>query len=306
MKKVDLTTQLAGVKLKNPVITASGTFGFGEEYARFYDPSLLGAITVKGITPLPRLGNPVPRLAETPSGMLNSVGLENPGLEAFLKSYLPKLEKLKTAVIVNISGFSLDDYALMASSLPEDSCIAALEVNISCPNIKQDGMAFGTDPRRAEEVLKVTRKHTRLPLIAKLSPNVTDIVEMAKAVASGGADIISMINTLLGMRIDIKTKKPILANTMGGLSGPAILPVAVRMVYQVYKAVDLPIIGMGGISSWQDAVEFMLAGASAVSIGTANFVNPMAPLEIISGLEEYCRREGYHSIKEIVGLAHKL
>ncbi|NLO97846.1 MAG: dihydroorotate dehydrogenase [Peptococcaceae bacterium] len=306
MKKVDLTTQLAGVKLKNPVITASGTFGFGEEYARFYDPSLLGAITVKGITPLPRLGNPVPRLAETPSGMLNSVGLENPGLEAFLKSYLPKLEKLKTAVIVNISGFSLDDYALMASSLPEDSCIAALEVNISCPNIKQGGMAFGTDPRRAEEVLKVTRKHTRLPLIAKLSPNVTDIVEMAKAVASGGADIISMINTLLGMRIDIKTKKPILANTMGGLSGPAILPVAVRMVYQVYKAVDLPIIGMGGISSWQDAVEFMLAGASAVSIGTANFVNPMAPLEIISGLEEYCRREGYHSIKEIVGLAHKL
>ena len=306
MKKVDLTTQLAGVKLKNPVITASGTFGFGEEYARFYDPSLLGAITVKGITPLPRLGNPVPRLAETPSGMLNSVVLENPGLEAFLKSYLPKLEKLKTAVIVNISGFSLDDYALMASSLPEDSCIAALEVNISCPNIKQGGMAFGTDPRRAEEVLKVTRKHTRLPLIAKLSPNVTDIVEMAKAVASGGADIISMINTLLGMRIDIKTKKPILANTMGGLSGPAILPVAVRMVYQVYKAVDLPIIGMGGISSWQDAVEFMLAGASAVSIGTANFVNPMAPLEIISGLEEYCRREGYHSIKEIVGLAHKL
>ena len=192
----------------------------------------------------------------------------------------------------------------MASSLPENSCISALEVNISCPNIQHGGMAFGTDPRSAEEVIKVTRKHTRLPLIAKLSPNVTDIVEIAKAVSGGGADIISLINTLLGMRIDLKTRKPVLANTMGGLSGPAVLPVALRMVYQVYKAVDLPIIGMGGISNWQDAVEFMLAGASAVSIGTANFVDPLAPLEIVNGLEEYCRREGYDSIQELVGLAH--
>ena len=304
MKKVDLTTQLAGVKLKNPVITSSGTYGFGEEYAPFYDPALLGGITVKGITPLPRLGNPVPRIAETPSGMLNSVGLENPGLEEFLRTYLPRLEKIGTAVIVNISGFSLEDYALMASSLPENSCISALEVNISCPNIQHGGMAFGTDPRSAEEVIKVTRKHTRLPLIAKLSPNVTDIVEIAKAVSGGGADIISLINTLLGMRIDLKTRKPVLAHTMGGLSGPAVLPVALRMVYQVYKAVDLPIIGMGGISNWQDAVEFMLAGASAVSIGTANFVDPLAPLEIVNGLEEYCRREGYDSIQELVGLAH--
>lgn len=303
--KIDLKTQLAGLKLKNPVLTSSGTYGFGEEYAQFYDPSLLGGVTVKGITPLPRLGNAVPRLAETPSGLLNAVGLENPGLEAFLSSYLPRLEKLNTAIIVNISGFSLDDYALLAAALPEESCIAAVEVNISCPNIKHGGMAFGTDPHRAGEVLAVTRKHTKLPLIAKLSPNVTDIAAMAKAVENRGADIISLINTLLGMRIDINTGNPVLANTMGGLSGPAVLPVAVRMVYQVYQAVSLPIIGMGGISSWQDAVEFLLAGASAVSVGTANFVNPLAPLEIISGLEEYCRQKGYDSVEEIVGLAHR-
>ncbi len=305
MKKIDLTPQLTGLKLKNPVIVSSGTYGFGEEYVSYYDSSLLGGLTVKGITPLPRLGNPVPRLAETPSGLLNSVGLENPGLEEFLRSYLPKLEKLNTAVIVNISGFSLDDYAQMVSSLSGNSCISALEVNISCPNIKHGGMAFGTNPHSAEEVIAVARKHTGLPLIAKLSPNVTDISEMAKAVASGGADIISLINTLLGMSIDIRTQKPVLANTMGGLSGPAVRPVALRMVYQVYQAVKLPIIGMGGISNWQDAVEFMLAGAAAVSVGTANFVNPMTPLEIISGLEEYCEQRGYSSVREIVGLAHR-
>jgi dihydroorotate dehydrogenase (NAD+) catalytic subunit len=305
MRPIDLTTHLGGLTLKNPVMTASGTYGFGEEYAAFYDPSRLGAITVKGITPLPRRGNPVPRVAETPSGMLNAVGLENPGLEAFLTTYLPRLAKLKTPIIVNISGFSLDDYALLASAMPEDSCIAAVEVNISCPNIKQGGLAFGTDPRSAEEVLRVTRKNTKLPLIAKLTPNVTDIVTLAKAVENGGADMISLINTLLGMRIDIKTQKPILGNTMGGLSGPAVLPVAVRMVYQVYKAVRVPIIGMGGISTWQDAVEFMLAGATAVSIGTANFVNPLAPLEIIEGLTEYCRQAGFAAVRELVGLAHR-
>ncbi|NLY90012.1 MAG: dihydroorotate dehydrogenase [Firmicutes bacterium] len=305
MTKIDLTTRLGSLQLKNPVLTASGTYGFGEEYKAFYDPSLLGAITVKGITPLPRRGNPAPRVAETPSGMLNAVGLENPGLEAFLATHLPKLEKLNTPVIVNISGFSLDDYRLLAASMPEDSCIAALEVNISCPNIKGGGLAFGTDPRSAEEVLKITRRHTRLPLIAKLSPNVTDIVVMAKAVENGGADIISLINTLLGMRIDLKTGRPVLGNIMGGLSGPAVLPVAVRMVYQVYQAVKLPIIGMGGISSWQDAVEFMLAGAAAVGVGTANFVNPMAPLEILRGLETYCREQGYGAVREIVGLAHR-
>lgn len=305
MKLVDLTTRLAGLTLKNPVMTASGTYGFGEEYAAFYDSSRLGAITVKGITPLPRRGNPAPRVVETPSGMLNAVGLENPGLDEFLTTYLPRLEKLKTPVIVNISGFSLDDYALMAAALPEDSCIAAVEVNISCPNIKQGGLAFGTDPKSAEAVLRATRKNTKLPLIAKLSPNVTDIVTLAKAVENGGADIVSLINTLLGMRIDIKTRKPVLGNIMGGLSGPAVLPVAVRMVYQVYQAVRLPIIGMGGISTWQDAVEFMLAGASAVSVGTANFVNPLAPLEIIDGLAEYCRQNGFTAVREIVGLAHR-
>ncbi|NLW57135.1 MAG: dihydroorotate dehydrogenase [Firmicutes bacterium] len=303
--KVDLTTRLAGLQLKNPVLTASGTFGFGEEYARFYDLALLGGITVKGITLEPRIGNPVPRIAETPSGILNAVGLENPGLEAFLSTYLPRLEKLKTAVIVNISGFSLEEYAKLAAALPENSCIAALEVNISCPNIKDGGMAFGTDPQSAGEVLAVTRKQTKLPLIAKLSPNVTDIVAIAKAVEENGADIISLINTLLGMRIDLDRGRPLLANTMGGLSGPAVRPVAVRMVYQVYQAVRLPIIGMGGISCWQDAVEFMLAGASAVSVGTANFINPLAPLEIINGLEAYCRQKGYHSVKELVGLAHR-
>lgn len=306
----DFTTRLGSLNLRNPVLTSSGTYGFGEEYAPYCPPSSLGAITVKGITPLPRLGNPVPRLAETPSGLLNSVGLENPGLEEFQKSYLPKLSQLDTAVIVNISGFSLEDYGLMASALnpevnPEASWIAALEVNISCPNIKHGGMAFGTNPQSAEEVIKVVRKNSNLPLIAKLSPNVTDIGEMAKAVESGGADIVSLINTLLGMSIDIRSQKPVLANKMGGLSGPAVRPIALRMVYQVYKAVNLPIIGMGGISTWEDAVEFMLAGASAVSIGTANFVNPQAPVEILHGLEDYCRRRSYRSVREMIGLAHE-
>lgn len=305
MSKVSLKTELAALKLRNPIITSSGTYGFGEEYTPYCPPSLLGAITVKGITPLARLGNPVPRLAETPAGLLNSVGLENPGLEEFKRSYLPKLPKLDTQVIVNISGFSIDDYAYLASAFQSDSGIAALEVNISCPNIKHGGMAFGTHPESAQEVVAVVRKNTNLPIIAKLSPNVTDIAEMAKAVERGGADIISLINTLLGMNIDVRTQKPVLANKMGGLSGPAVRPIAVRMVYQVYEAVNIPIIGMGGISTWQDAVESMLAGASAVSIGTANFINPMAPIDILAGLEEYCQQRGYGSVQELVGLAHQ-
>lgn len=304
MSKVDLTTDLAGLTLKNPIITSSGTYGFGEEYAPYCPISSLGGITVKGITPLPRLGNPVPRLAETPAGLLNSVGLENPGIEEFQRSYLPKLINLDTAVIVNISGFSIEDYTLMASALQSDSGIAALEVNISCPNIKHGGMAFGTHPESAREVIKAVRENTDLPIIAKLSPNVTDIGEMAKAVERGGADIISLINTLLGMSIDVKTQRPILANKMGGLSGPAVRPIAVRMVYQVYEAVTIPIIGMGGISTWQDAVEFMLAGASAVSVGTANFINPSAPMDILAGLEDYCVQRRYDSVKDIIGLAH--
>lgn len=305
MQSFDFSIDLAGLKLRNPVMTASGTYGFGQAYTSYCPPSALGAITLKGTTPLPRLGNPVPRLAETPSGLLNSVGLENPGLEIFLNNYLPEIKSLNTALILNISGFSLEDYALMASSFQKGCGIAALEVNISCPNIKHGGMAFGTNPKSAEEVITVVRKETDLPIIAKLSPNVTDITEMAKAVENGGADCVSLINTLLGMSIDVHTQKPVLANTMGGLSGPAVRPVAVRMVYQVYQAVKLPIIGMGGISTWEDAIEFMLAGASAVSIGTANFSDPMAPITILNGMQAYCAARGYRSIREIIGLAHR-
>lgn len=305
MQSFDFSIDLAGLKLRNPVMTASGTYGFGQAYTSYCPPSALGAITLKGTTPLPRLGNPVPRLAETPSGLLNSVGLENPGLEIFLNKYLPEIKSLNTALILNVSGFSLEDYALMASSFQKGCGIAALEVNISCPNIKYGGMAFGTNPKSAEEVITVVRKETDLPIIAKLSPNVTDITEMAKAVENGGADGVSLINTLLGMSIDVHTQKPVLANTMGGLSGPAVRPVAVRMVYQVYQAVKLPIIGMGGISTWEDAIEFMLAGASAVSIGTANFSDPMAPITILNGMQAYCTARGYRSIREIIGLAHR-
>lgn len=305
MRPVDLTTSLAGITLRNPVLTASGTYGFGEAYAAYCPLEAIGAITLKGITPEPRLGNPVPRLAETPAGLLNSVGLENPGLNEFLKSYLPNVRTLPTAAIANISGFSLDDYAYMARALQQDSGLAALEVNISCPNVKHGGMHFGTDPESAEEVIAAVKAETNLPIIAKLSPNVTDIVGMARAVERGGADALSLINTLLGMRIDIHQQRPVLANTFGGLSGPAIRPVAVRMVWQVAEAVNLPIIGMGGITTWQDAVEFLLAGATAISIGTGNFVNPQAPLEIIQGIQDYCEQNGKTSVREIIGLAHK-
>ncbi|AFM01670.1 dihydroorotate dehydrogenase family protein [Desulfitobacterium dehalogenans ATCC 51507] len=303
MAKVNLEVNLGPLTLRNPVLTCSGTYGFGEEYAPYCPVDKLGGITLKGLTPEPRLGNPLPRLAETPAGMLNSVGLENPGLEEFLHSYLPNVRELPTTVIANISGFSLQDYEMMAGAFQSGSGIDALEVNISCPNVRHGGMHFGTHPESAEEVIALVKGKTDLPVIAKLSPNVTDIVEMAKAVERGGADIISMINTLLGMSIDIERRRPLLANKVGGLSGPAIRPVAVRMVWQVAQAVDIPIIGMGGILTWQDAVEFMLAGAKAVSIGTGNFVNPLAPLEVIEGIEEYCRRQGFASVEEIVGLA---
>jgi len=305
MSPVDFTTQLAGITLRNPILTCSGTYGFGEEYTAYCPLEALGGITLKGITPLPRLGNPVPRLAETPAGLLNAVGLENPGLEEFIKSYLPKVRKLPTAAIANISGFSLEDYVQLAKVLQKDSGLAALEVNISCPNVKHGGMHFGTDPQSAQEVIAAVKAETDLPVIAKLSPNVTDIVGMARAVQLGGADALSLINTLLGMQIDINQQRPVLANTFGGLSGPAIKPVAVRMVWQVFQAVDLPIIGMGGITTWQDAVEFLLAGATAVSIGTGNFVNPQAPLEILQGIQDYCEQRGLTSVRDLVGLAHK-
>lgn len=305
MSPVDLSTQFVGITLRNPVVTCSGTYGFGEEYAAYCPLEALGGVTLKGITPLPRLGNPVPRLAETPAGLLNAVGLENPGLDEFIKSYLPKVRELSTAAIANISGFSLEDYVQLARALQKDSGLAALEVNISCPNVKHGGMHFGTDPQSAAEVIAAVKAETDLPVIAKLSPNVTDIVGMARAVQLGGADALSLINTLLGMRIDINQQRPILANTFGGLSGPAIRPVAVRMVWQVFQEVDLPIIGMGGITTWQDAVEFMLAGATAVSIGTGNFVNPQAPLEILKGIQDYCEQRGLASVRDLVGLAHR-
>jgi dihydroorotate dehydrogenase (NAD+) catalytic subunit len=305
MCPVDLTTVFAGITLRNPVLTCSGTYGFGEEYDDYCPLEALGGITLKGITPRPRLGNAVPRLAETPAGLLNAVGLENPGLEEFLLSYLPKVRKMPTSVIANISGFSLEDYVEMAQALQADSGLAALEVNISCPNVKHGGMHFGTDPQSAEEVISAVKAVTDLPIIAKLSPNVTDIVGMARAAQRGGADALSLINTLLGMRIDIEQQRPLLANTFGGLSGPAIRPVAVRMVWQVAEAVDLPIIGMGGITTWEDAVEFLLAGATAISIGTGNFVNPQAPLEIIQGINDYCEKHGMTSVHDLVGLAHK-
>ncbi|HBV85904.1 dihydroorotate dehydrogenase [Desulfosporosinus sp.] len=304
MSPVDFTTQLAGITLRNPLLTCSGTYGFGEEYTAYCPLESLGGITLKGITPLPRLGNPVPRLAETPAGLLNAVGLENPGLDEFVKSYLPKVRMLPTAAIANISGFSLEDYVQLARALQKDSGLAALEVNISCPNVKHGGMHFGTDPQSAQEVIAAVKAETDLPVIAKLSPNVTDIVGMARAVQLGGADALSLINTLLGMQIDIHRQRPVLANTFGGLSGPAIKPVAVRMVWQVFQAVDLPIIGMGGITTWQDAVEFLLAGATVVSIGTGNFVNPQAPLEILKGINDYCAQRGFASVRDLVGLAH--
>jgi dihydroorotate dehydrogenase (NAD+) catalytic subunit len=305
MPPVDFQTPLAGMNLRNPLITSSGTYGFGEEYQEYCPPEALGAITVKGITPEPRLGNPLPRITETPAGMLNAVGLENPGLEEFLSSYLPRLQKLPTAVIVNISGFAVEDYVQMARALQSGCGLAALEVNISCPNVRHGGMHFGTDPQSAREVIAAVKRETDLPVIAKLSPNVTDIGEMARAVEDGGADAVSLINTLLGMSIDIEKRRPFLANTFGGLSGPAIRPVAVRMVWQVAQAVQIPIIGMGGIMGWQDAVEFMLAGASAVSIGTGNFVNPQAPLAILAGIEKYCRENSLASSRDLVGLAQR-
>lgn len=304
-KPIDLSVNFAGIEFRNPVITASGTYGFGSEYAPYCPLEALGGITLKGTTPEPRRGNPVPRLAETPAGMLNAIGLENPGLEEFVRTVLPRAAEFPTRVIANISGFSVEDYTLMAKTLQRGSGLAALEVNISCPNVKHGGMHFGTDPKSAEAVIRAVKQETDLPVIAKLSPNVTDIRDMARAVARGGADAISLINTLLGMSIDVERRKPVLANTFGGLSGPAVHPVAVRMVWEVYETVDLPIIGMGGITSWQDAVEFLLAGASIVSIGTGNFVNPRVPLDVINGIEAYCLRHGFSAARELTGLAHK-
>ncbi len=298
-----LQVTLAGLPLRNPVMTASGTFGYGREYNDLVDLSRLGAIVVKGVSLTPWAGNPPPRVAETPAGMLNAIGLQNAGVEHFIECDLPWLAARGPAVIVNIAGKTVEEYAGVAGRLDSAAGVAALEVNISCPNIKEGGLSFGTDPGAAAAVVAAVRAATRLPVIAKLSPNVTDITVMARAVAAAGADAISLINTLLGMAIDVERRRPLLGNIMGGLSGPAIRPVAVRMVWQVYEEVQVPIIGMGGIMCTRDALEFILAGASAVAIGTATFRHPETALEIVTGLENYCRQEQVH-ISALVGAAH--
>lgn len=301
----DLTTKLGDLTLINPVMTASGTFGYGVEYNNFYDIAKLGAVVVKGIAPFPSHGNQTPRVAETASGMLNAIGLQGPGIDKFLSGsdYMPFLRQTKAKVIVNIWGKNIADYQEVARRLDEDSeGIAALEINISCPNVKAGGIAFGTDPILAKEVVSAVRESTSLPLITKLSPNVSRIGEFAQAVVEAGSDMVSLINTLTGMAIDIDKRQFKIANRTGGLSGPAVKPVAVRMVYETAQAVDVPIIGMGGIMTGEDAIEFMLAGASAVAVGTAIFADPYAPLKVIDGINSYLDKHGFKSVSEIIGL----
>jgi dihydroorotate dehydrogenase (NAD+) catalytic subunit len=301
IKKPDLAVNFAGIKLKNPVLTASGTFGYGEEYAEFVDLNRLGGVIVKGVSLLPIKGNPPPRIWETPSGMLNAIGLENPGVDAFLRDKLPYLRRFDTAVIVNIFGYSMEEYVAVAERLDGVPGVAGLEVNISCPNVKAGGMAFGADVRASHTLLSAVRRATKLPVIAKLSPNVTDITGFAAAARDAGCDGLSLINTLLGMAIDVRCRRPRLANCTGGLSGPAIRPVAVRMVWQAARAVKLPIIGMGGIVTGEDALEFILAGASAVAVGTANFMNPRATLEVLSGIEAFLTEQGAARLVDLIG-----
>lgn len=298
MSKLNVT--VAGVSFKNPVILASGCCGFGREYDKLFPMEKLGGLSLKGTTLQERQGNPPCRIAETPSGMLNSVGLQNPGVEAFLKNELPNLSKRDTVIIANVAGSSLEDYCAIAERL-DDSAIDMLEVNISCPNVKKGGAAFGTSSETAAGVISAMRRYTTKPMMVKLSPNVTDIVSIAKAVENAGADAVSLINTLLGMRIDIKTRRPILHNNVGGLSGPAVFPVAVRMVWQVAGAVKIPVVGLGGIAKWQDAIEMMMAGARAVQIGAALFNDPYAPLKVLEGMEQWLDENGIGDINEIVG-----
>lgn len=297
----DLRVDFAGMSWKNPITTGSGTFNFGKEYGEYFDLNKLGAITVKGTTRVSKSGNMPPRLAETAAGLLNSIGLQNPGVEHLLNYDLPYLQQFDLPVIVNISGNTAEDYAYLAERLTAHKGVTALELNISCPNVKQGGLAFGTKPEMAAEVTRAVRKATDLPVIVKLSPNVTDITEIARAVEDAGADALSLINTLLGMAIDVYKKRPKLKNIMGGFSGPAIKPVAVRMVWQVSQAVKIPLIGMGGIMTAEDALEFILAGASAVAVGTANFINPCACVEIAEGIERFLDEQGIASVQDLVG-----
>jgi len=300
-KSIDLSVRIGKLKLKNPVMTASGTFGYGDEYAEFIDLDRLGAIVVKGLSLKPKEGNPPPRIVETPSGMLNAIGLQNIGIDNFIRKKLPFLRTVKTPVIVNFFGDSIDEYVRASEKLSAADGVHGLEMNISCPNKQAGWSIFGTDPKVTYKVVSEVRKATDRTLIVKLSPNVTDISLMAKVAEDAGADAVSLINTLTGMSIDIKTRRPRLANIIGGLSGPAVRPVAVRMVWQCYKAVHIPIIGMGGIVLAEDAVEFILAGASAVAVGTGNFVNPNATINIINGIRTFMNTEGIKSINEIKG-----
>ena len=293
---------LAGVELKNPVMTASGTFGSGEEYSEFVDLKQLGAVVTKGVANVPWPGNPAPRIAETASGMLNAIGLQNPGIDLFSKRDLPFLEKFDTKVIVNVCGHSTEEYLDVVERLADEPRVDMLEINISCPNVKEGGIAFGQNPHALEAITKEVKKYAKQPIIMKLSPNVTDITEMAKAAEAGGADILSLINTLTGMKIDIYRRTFALANKTGGMSGPAVKPVAVRMVYQVAQAVGLPIIGMGGIATAEDALEFIMAGATAVSVGTANFFNPYATVEIAEGIEKFMVQQKVEDISQIIGI----
>lgn len=297
---IDTRVNIAGVELKNPVMTASGTFGSGAEYSEFVDLSRLGAVVTKGVANVPWPGNPTPRVAEVYGGMLNAIGLQNPGIDVFVKRDIPFLRQYDTKIIVNVCGKSVEDYCEVVERLGDED-VDLLEINISCPNVKEGGIAFGQNPASAEAITKAVKKVAKQPVIMKLSPNVTDITEMARAVEAGGADAVSMINTLTGMKIDINRRTFALANKTGGMSGPAVKPVAVRMVYEAANAVKLPIIGMGGIATAEDALEFLLAGATAVSVGTANFFHPTATLDVIKGIEEYMERQKVGAVTELVG-----
>ena len=302
---VDTRVTLSGIELENPVIPASGTFGYGREFAELYDINCLGTFSFKGTTREPRFGNPTPRIAETGGGMLNAVGLQNPGVEQVIAQELPRLRQVfRKPVMANVSGFSVEDYAQTCALLDREEQVGWLEVNISCPNVHGGGMAFGASPEAAAQVTRAVKAVTKKPVYMKLSPNVTDIAAVARACEEAGADGVSLINTLLGMRLDLRQRKPLLANGTGGLSGPAVFPVAVRMVYQVYEAVSIPIIGMGGVSSAEDVIEMMLAGASAVEVGAANLVNPFACRDMVRDLPETMEKYGMQSLKEIIGGAH--
>lgn len=302
-REMNTSVNIAGVELKNPVMTASGTFGSGEEYSEFVDLSRLGAVVTKGVANVPWPGNPTPRVAEVYGGMLNAIGLQNPGIDVFAKRDIPFLRQYDTKIVVNVCGKSTQDYCEVVERLADED-VDLLEINISCPNVKEGGIAFGQNPKAVEDITRAVKKVAKQPVIMKLSPNVTDITEMARAAEAGGADALSLINTLTGMKIDIHRRSFVLANRTGGMSGPAVKPVAVRMVYQVANAVKLPVIGMGGIMSAEDAIEFILAGATAVSVGTANFIDPMTTVKVVEGIEEYMKKYQVADVRELIGAVH--